>query len=52
MLRIFRLFVSVTCLLLVIEANADWIEDSDKNAMLVLESQARFQPESIARDPV
>jgi uncharacterized protein (DUF885 family) len=47
--RIFRLLVSATCFLLVIEANADWIEDSDKNAMLVLESQARFQPESIAR---
>jgi hypothetical protein len=30
-------------------AYADWIEDSDKNAMLVLRSQAAFQPESVAR---
>ena len=34
--------------LLVATANADWIEDSDRNAMLVLRSQASFQPESIA----
>lgn len=30
-------------------AFADWIEESDKNAMLVLRSQAAFQPESVAR---
>ena len=30
-------------------AYADWIEDSDKNAMAVLRSQAAFQPESAAR---
>jgi hypothetical protein len=30
-------------------AFADWIEDSDQNAMLVLRAQAAFQPESVAR---
>ena len=30
-------------------AQADWIEESNKSAMLVLESQAAYRPESIAR---
>ena len=46
--RISRLLVSVTGLFLFVAANADWIEDSDKNAMLVLRSQASFQPEDVA----
>ena len=37
-----------SCLLLNGAASADWIEESDKNAMLVLRSQASFQPESVA----
>jgi len=41
MLLISLLFSATVC--------ADWIEDSDKNAMVVLRSQAAFQPESIAR---
>lgn len=44
-----RLFVPTCFLLFAIHANADWIEDSDKNAMYVLESQARFQPEGVAQ---
>jgi hypothetical protein len=41
--------VASVALLFVASANADWIEDSDENAMLVLRSQAAFQPEAIAR---
>jgi hypothetical protein len=43
-----RLLFLVACLFLSSVAYADWIEDSDKNAMLVLRSQASFQPESVA----
>jgi hypothetical protein len=46
--RISRFFLLFSALLLVTAANADWIEDSDVNAMLVLRSQASFQPEAIA----
>ena len=46
--RISRLLVLAISLFLFVTANADWIEDSDKNAMLVLRSQAAFQPETIA----
>jgi uncharacterized protein (DUF885 family) len=46
--RISRFSMLFTGLLLLTAANADWIEDSDVNAMLVLRSQAAFQPESIA----
>ena len=31
-------------------ANADWIADSNANAMLVLRAQAEFQPEDVAQD--
>ena len=44
-----RSLVLVASLLVAGSAFADWIEDSDKNAMLVLRSQAAFQPEAIAR---
>ena len=44
-----RSLVLVISLLVAGSAFADWIEDSDKNAMLVLRSQAAFQPESVAR---
>ena len=47
--RISRFSMLFTGLFLFATANADWIEDSDVNAMLVLRSQAAFQPESIAR---
>lgn len=47
--RISRFSMLFTGLFLFTTANADWIEDSDVNAMLVLRSQASFQPESIAR---
>ena len=30
-------------------ASADWIEQSNVNAMMVLQSQAKFEPESVAR---
>lgn len=43
-----RLVVSIAGLLIVTTAHADWIADSDKNAMLILRSQASFQPESVA----
>ena len=46
--RISRFSMLFTGLILFTAANADWIEDSDVNAMLVLRSQASFQPESIA----
>lgn len=48
MRRMNRLLFLVACLFLSSVAYADWIEDSDKNAMLVLRSQASFQPESVA----
>jgi hypothetical protein len=38
----------ICSLLISLAANADWIEDSDKNAMMVLRSQANFQPEFVA----
>ena len=47
--RMKRSLVLVISLLVAGSAFADWIEDSDKNAMLVLRSQAAFQPESVAR---
>jgi uncharacterized protein (DUF885 family) len=46
--RFSRFSLLFTGLLLFTTANADWIEDSDVNAMLVLRSQAAFQPESVA----
>lgn len=45
-----RLLLATIGLLFFVAAGADWIEDSDKNAMLVLQSQARYQPESVASD--
>ncbi|RLA28860.1 MAG: DUF885 domain-containing protein [Gammaproteobacteria bacterium] len=47
--RLIRSLVLVISLLVAGSVFADWIEDSDKNAMVVLRSQAAFQPESIAR---
>jgi hypothetical protein len=44
-----RLLVLLASLFFSAVAFADWIEESDKNAMLVLRSQAEFQPEGIAR---
>ena len=44
----FRSLTLICSLFISLLANADWIEDSDKNAMLVLRSQASFQPESVA----
>jgi len=49
MLRACRVLAAAAALLLLSSANADWIADSDENAMLVLRSQAAFQPEAIAR---
>jgi len=49
MLRTHQLFAVLAALLCIAPAHADWIEDSDVNAMLVLRSQAAFQPEAIAR---
>lgn len=49
MYRSKRSLILVFSLLAAGSAFADWIEDSDKNAMLVLRSQAAFQPESVAR---
>ena len=46
--RISRFSLLFTGLFLFATANADWIEDSDVNAMLVLSSQASFQPEAVA----
>ena len=43
-----RLLGLAAGLLLSVTAHADWIKESDKSAMLVLESQAAFQPEAIA----
>ena len=43
-----RFSLLFTGLLLFATANADWIEDSDVNAMLVLRSQAAFRPEFVA----
>ena len=43
-----RSLVLVISLLVAGSAFADWIEDSDKNSMLVLRSQAAFQRESVA----
>ena len=43
-----RLLGLAAGLLLTGMAQADWIEESNKSAMLVLESQAAFQPEAIA----
>lgn len=43
-----RLLGLAAGLLLSAMAHADWIKESDKSAMLVLESQAAFQPEAIA----
>jgi uncharacterized protein (DUF885 family) len=48
MRRMNRSLFLTSCLLFSGVACADWIEVSDKNAMLVLESQASFQPESVA----
>jgi uncharacterized protein (DUF885 family) len=45
----FRMIVATAAMLITSSVFADWIEDSDENAMLVLERQAAFQPESIAR---
>ncbi len=36
-------------LLIAGSAFADWIEDSDRNSMVALRSQAAFAPESVAR---
>jgi hypothetical protein len=48
-----RLFSSVALLLMGAafagSASADWIEQSNVNAMMVLQSQAKFEPESVAR---
>jgi len=44
-----RIIVTAMAALLVCPAFADWIEDSNENAMLVLKSQAAFVPESAAR---
>ena len=44
-----RMVVATAAIFVMSPAFADWIEDSDQNAMLVLERQAAFQPESIAR---
>lgn len=49
MFKTSRLFAAAVALLFISHANADWIEVSDKNAMYVLESQAQFQPEGVAR---
>lgn len=49
MLKACRFCAAAVALLLFASAHADWIEDSDVNAMLVLKSQAAFQPEAIAR---
>ena len=49
MYSMYRLLLLVISLLVAGSAFADWIEDSDKNSMLVLRSQAAFQPESVAR---
>ena len=46
--RISRFSLLFTGLFIFATASADWIEDSDVNAMLVLRSQASFQPEAIA----
>ena len=40
---------TIVATILCAPASADWIEDSDRNAMLVLRAQAAFQPESVAR---
>ena len=48
MRTMFRSLTLICCLFLSFATSADWIEDSDKNAMLVLRSQASFQPESVA----
>ena len=47
--RLNQLLLLLISLLFSVTVCADWIEDSDKNAMMVLRSQAAFQPESIAR---
>ena len=47
--RINRFLALVIGVLVAGSASADWIEESDKNAMAVLRSQAAFQPESVAR---
>ena len=47
--RMNQLLMLVISLFFSVTVCADWIEDSDKNAMVVLRSQAAFQPESIAR---
>jgi hypothetical protein len=44
-----RCILAAIFILSSVTANADWIEDSDENAMLVLRSQAAFNPESISR---
>ena len=43
-----RLLGLAAGLLLSAGAHADWIKESDKSAMLVLESQAAFQPEAMS----
>ena len=44
----YRLLGLAAGLLLSAGAHADWIEESDTSAMLVLESQAAFQPEAMS----
>lgn len=48
MLKRSRSLIAAVVLLLSASASADWIEDSDKNSMMVLRAQAAFQPESVA----
>ena len=48
MLKRSRYLVATLLLSFAVSAGADWIEDSDKNAMMVLRAQAAFQPESVA----
>ena len=48
MLKRSRSLIAAVVLLLSASASADWIEDSDKNSMIVLRAQAAFQPESVA----
>jgi uncharacterized protein (DUF885 family) len=49
MSKAFRIAAATAAMLVMSSAFADWIEDSDENAMLVLKRQAAFQPEAIAR---
>ncbi|MDH4107968.1 MAG: DUF885 domain-containing protein [Gammaproteobacteria bacterium] len=49
MLNTRRFVATAAGLLVLCAAQADWIEDSDRNAMLVLRAQAAFRPEGVAR---